>query len=176
MGVGASGWELDGRLLDVLEQLDAPFERVEQGAYVVTLHGVRRPSTRVWLLAGLRAVDVEAFVVHVVEDGCPDPSLLHRHLLQRNLALRWVRYGLDEVGDVFLTGSVPLPLVDAETLDVVLGEILSLLERDQDTLLRLTYSGRLIGNAALQAKALTDGSGRRAAGSHLRDVRRDSRR
>ncbi len=109
-------------------------------------------------------------------DGCPDPSLLHRHLLQRNLSLRWVRYGLDKVGDVFVAGSVPLAMVDGETLDVVLGEILSLLERDQDTLLRLAYSGRLVGNAALQAKALTDGSGRRAAGSSLRDVRRDSRR
>jgi hypothetical protein len=176
VSVGASGWELDARLLAVLESLDVPFERVEVGAYVVTLEGVRRPSTRVWLLAGLRAVDVEAFVVHVVPDGCPDPSLLHRHLLQRNLALRWVRYGLDEVGDVFVTGSVPPALVDAATLDVVLGEILALLERDQDTVLRLAYSGRLAGDAALQAKALTDGSGRRAAGSHLRDVTRDSRR
>ena len=176
MSVGAPGWELDARLLAVLESLDVPFERVEVGAYVVTLHGVRRPSTRVWLLAGLRAVDVEAFVVHVVPDGCPDPALLHRHLLQRNLGLRWVRYGLDEVGDVFLTGSVPRQVVDADTLDVVLGEVLAVLELDQQTLLRLAYSGRLALDEALAAKAFTDGSGRRAAGSHLRDVTRDSRR
>ena len=63
---------------------------------------------QVWLLAGAQAVAVEAFVLHVLPGRCPDPSPLHRHLLTRNLRLRGVHYGLDDVGDVFLTGSVPL--------------------------------------------------------------------
>jgi hypothetical protein len=53
-------WQLDGVLLDALSSLGAPFERVEAGAYVVTLHGRRRPRTLVWLLAGEQAVAVEA--------------------------------------------------------------------------------------------------------------------
>ena len=80
-----------------------------------------------WLLAGTQAVAVEAFVLHVLPAACPDPSRLHRHLLARNLRLRGVHYGVDDVGDLFVTGSVPLAAVDAEQIDRVLGEVLELL-------------------------------------------------
>ena len=169
-------WELDGELHALLDAAGAEVERVEAGAYVVTLRGGRRPTTRVWLLAGLRSVDIEAFVVHVVPDGCPDPAALHRHLLLRNPGLRWVRYGLDEIGDVFLTGSLPLHALDADSLDAVLGEVLSLLERDHETLLRLAYGDRLAADAALAAKVRADGAGRRPAGTAIQGPWRDVRR
>ena len=169
-------WRLDGVLLDVLAELCAQFERVEAGAYLVTLHGRRRPTTQVWLLAGAQAVAVEAFVMHVLPGQCPDPSPLHRHLLARNLRLRGVHYGLDDVGDVFLTGSVPLEAVTAEHLDRVLGEVLDLLERDAETLLHLVYGARVVDDAALASKVRYDGAGRRPAGTPLEDPRRDARR
>ena len=89
-------WQLDGQLLDVLAELEVLFERVEAGAYVLTLVGARRPSTLVWLIAGEQAVSVEAFVMHVVDVA--DPAPLHRYLLARNLRLRDVHFGLDDVG------------------------------------------------------------------------------
>ena len=64
-------WQLDGRLLDALTELGAPFERVEAGAYLVELAG----RARVWLIAGEQAVAVEAFVLHLIEVA--DPALLH---------------------------------------------------------------------------------------------------
>ena len=75
-------WRLDGVLLDLLTSLGAPFERVEAGAYVVSLVGRRRRSTLVWLIAGEQAVAVEAFVLHVIGEPA---GPLHRHLLARNL-------------------------------------------------------------------------------------------
>jgi hypothetical protein len=169
-------WDLDGRLLELLDDLGVELERVGIAAYLVTLRGSRRPSTRVWLVGRARSVDVEAFVVHVVPDGCPDPSALHRHLLSRNLGLRYVRYGLDDVGDVFLTGALPLEALTATSLDAVLGEVLALLERDQDALLRLGYGDRLAHDGALRAKVLSDGAGRRPASTSGRELRRDLRR
>jgi hypothetical protein len=169
-------WRLDGVLLDVLTGLGAPFERVEAGAYLVTLHGQRRPSTRLWLLAGAQAVTVEAFVLHVLPDSCPDPSRLHRHLLTRNLRLRGVHYALDDVGDLFLSGSLPLPAVTADDLDRLLGEVLQLLERDQEVLLELAYGPQTARDRALAAKLGYDGAGRRPAGTPDWAPRRDPRR
>jgi hypothetical protein len=168
-------WRLDGVLLDALTALGAPFERVEAGAYLVTLHGRRRPTTQVWLLAGEQAVAVEAFVLHVLPGHCADPAPLHRHVLARNLRLRGVHYGLDEVGDLFLTGSVPLGAVDAEHLDRVLGEVLDLLERDAEVLLELAY-GPALDEPALASKVRYDGAGRRPAGTPEWAPRRDARR
>ena len=175
---GASGtvWRLDGVLLDALSALGAPFERVAAGAYVVTLHGRRRPSTLVWLVAGEQALAVEAFVLHLIEPGAAELVRLHRHLLARNLRLRGVHFGVDDVGDLFLTGSLPLGAVDEVGVDRVLGEVLQLLEDEQDALVALAYGDRLRGDPALAAKVLADGAGRRPAGTPdwapHRDVRR----
>lgn len=169
-------WRLDGVLLDVLSELGAAFERAEAGAYVVHLAGRRRPSTLVWLVAGEQAVAVEAFVMHVIPDACPDPSRLHRHLLGRDLRLRSVHFGLDDVGDVFLTGSLPPAAVDLTGVDRVLGEVLQTLEDEQDALLSLAYGTRLTADPALAAKVLADGAGRRPAGTPDWAPRRDVRR
>ncbi len=171
-------WRLDGLLLDALAALGAPFERVEAGAYVVALAGRRRARTWVWLLAGEQAVAVEAFVVHVVEAGLVDGgrAALHRHLLARNLRLRGVHFGTDDVGDVFLSGSLPLSAVDEGGLDRVLGEVLQLLEDEQDALVARAYGDRLERDPSLAAKVLADGAGRRPAGTPDAAPRRDVRR
>jgi len=162
----------------VLSELGAPFERVEAGAYVVVLSGRRRRSTLVWLIAGEQAVAVEAFVMHVVTGAGEDPARLHRHLLGRNLRLRDVHFGLDDVGDVFLTGSLPLDAVPDPVLlvDRVLGEVLQTLEDEQDALLAVAYGDRLDTDEALAAKVLADGAGRRPAGTPPEAPHRDVRR
>lgn len=171
-------WELDGRLLTLLTGLGVPFERAEAGAYVVELHGLRRPRTWLWLIAGEQSVAVEAFVMHViaVPDGVTDAGPLHRHLLRRNLGLRRVHYATDDVGDLFLTGSLPHEALSEEGLDAVLGEVLSLLETDGPKLQALGYGDRLARDEALAAKVRADGAGRRPAGTPSWAPRRDARR
>ncbi len=169
-------WQLDGQLLDVLTGIGAELERVEVGAYLVTLRGTRRRTTLVWLLAGEQAVAVEAFVMHVVPDACADPAALHRHLLARNLRLRDVHFGTDEVGDVFLTGSLAHSAVTSAGLDRLLGELWQLLEDEQDRLVALAYGHQLASDEALGHKVLADGAGRRPAGTPEWGPHRDARR
>ncbi len=165
---------LDGVLLDVLSDLGVALERVEAGAYVVTLPGAHGRATLVWLVAGEQSVAVEAFVLHLID--VPDPGPLHRWLLARNLRLRTVCFGLDDVGDVFLTGSLPHAGVDAATVDRVLGEVVQLVDEGTPALLRLAYGDRLATDEALSAKVLADGAGRRPAGTPDGAPRRDVRR
>jgi hypothetical protein len=157
-------WDLDGRLLEVLAGLGAELERVELGAYLVTVRG--RRTTHVWLIAGEQAVTVEAFVMHVLEGA--DTGALHRHLLRRNLSLRGVHFALDEVGDLFLAGSLSLADVTPAGVDRLLGEVWELMESTR--LEELAYPG------GAPAKALLDGAGRRPAGTPDRAPRRDPRR
>ena len=134
------------------------------------LHGSRRPSTLVWLIAGEQAVAVEAFVLHLVDVA--DPAPLHRYLLARNLRLRDVHFGVDDVGDVFLSGSIS----DLQHVDRVLGEVLQLLEESSAAIAQLAYGDRLADDPALASKVLADGAGRRPAGTPERAPRRDVRR
>ena len=167
-------WELDGRLLSLLTGLGVPFERVEAGAYLIELHGVRRPRTLLWVIAGEQALALEAFVMHMI--AVPDAGPIHRHMLRRNLGLRTVHYAVDDVGDLFLVGSLPHDALHEGGLDGVLGEVLALLETDGPRLQALAYGDRLDADEALAAKVRADGAGRRPAGTPDRAPRRDVRR
>ena len=166
-------WELDGRLLTLLTDLAVPFERVEAGAYVVELHGARRPRTLLWVIAGEQALQLEAFVMHMID---ADVARVHGHLLRRNLGLRTVHYAVDDVGDLFLVGSLPHEALHEGGLDGVLGEVLSLLESDGPKLQALAYGDRLDADEALAAKVRADGAGRRPAGTPEWAPHRDVRR
>ena len=167
-------WELDGRLLGLLSGLGVLFERVEAGAYVVELHGSERPRTWLWLVAGEQAVALEAFVLHLTVEA--DHAAVHRHVLRRSLGLRAVHYALDDVGDLFLVGSLAHEAVHEQGLDRVLGEVLELLDRDARVLPALAYGDRLALDPALAAKVRADGAGRRPAGTPERAPHRDVRR
>ena len=169
-----SVWDVDGALLGALTDLGVELERVGVGAYLVTLRGARRPVSPVWLIAGEQAVTVEAFVVHLLEDSAV--AAVHRHVLRRNNALRGVHYGTDEVGDLFLTGSLSLADVTPVGVDRLLGELWQLLEDDYPTVLSLAYGDRLALDPALSAKVRADGAGRRPAGTPDWAPHRDARR
>lgn len=157
----------DQRLLDVLADLETEFERVEAGAYLVTLRLPAR-ALHVWLIAGEQDVAVEAFVVHVLAGADAVPA--HAHLLAANRLLRGVHYCLDEVGDVFLVGSLSLADLTVEGVDRLLGEVAATFARDLPRLLRTLYGSEV------PDKALLDGAGRRAAGVPDHAPRRDARR
>jgi hypothetical protein len=146
----------------VLADLGVETERVDAGAYLVTLAAGRS----VWLLEGEQAVTVEAFVLHVLPGA--DAAALHRHLLFRNRLMRGAHYALDEVGDVFLCGS--LTRVSPQSVDRLLGELWQTLSEDLDRLLALAYG------TDVPEKALLDGAGRRMAGTPDWAPRRDARR
>lgn len=124
------------------------------------VHLVRFRDRWVYLVEGEHDVRLEVFVLHVL-DGA-DAARLHAQLLFRNRELRHVHYCVDEVGDVFVVGSL-----QADELDAVLGELWHLLGED---LARIAYG------AAVPDKALLDGAGRRMAGTPVGAPRRDVRR
>lgn len=157
---------LDGRLLDALEGHE--LERVCAGAYLVTLRGRHRRTSLVWLIAGEQAVTVEVFVMHVLEGAAAGE--LHRLLLLRNRWLRGVHFSTDEVGDVFLTGSLSLSDVGTDGVDRLLGEVWQLLEDIFPSLLTAAYPD------GPPDKALLDGAGRRPAGTPASAPHRDARR
>jgi hypothetical protein len=103
---------------------------------VVELPGERKLKTTTILTIGEHSVRVEAFV-------CRNPDENHegvyRFLLKRNRRLYGVAYTLDNVGDIYLVGRMPLASVDADEIDRVLGQVLEAVDSDFNTLLELGF-------------------------------------
>ena len=106
------------------------------GEFVVQLPGETKLWTTVSLLVGDRALSASAFVVRRPDEN---HEAFYRWLLTRNARLPGVAFALDRLGDVFLVGRLPLEGVTPDTVDGLLGAILSVVDSAFNELLVLGF-------------------------------------
>jgi hypothetical protein len=106
------------------------------GEVVVELPGERKLRVTVSLLIG-RRLSATAFVVRRPDEN---HEAFYRRLLRRNVRLPGVAFGLDDLGDVYLTGSLPLQGVTEDSLDDLLGAILATVDGSFNELLSLGFA------------------------------------
>ncbi len=97
------------------------FEVTGEHGFVVVLPGEQKLRTTVSLDCSTESLTVNAFVVRHPDEN---EAEVHRWLLERNRRIFGLAYALDQHGDVFLVGSLPLAGVDAENLDRLMGAVL----------------------------------------------------
>ncbi|MFJ5264222.1 YbjN domain-containing protein [Streptomyces sp. NPDC088387] len=122
---------------DVLKDDDIEWESPEPGHYVVKLPGTRKLSTTVSLIVGRHSLSLNAFVVRHPDENEP---AVHRWLLERNLKLYGVGYAVDPLGDIYVTGRLPLSVVTPDGVDRLLGQVLETADGDFNTLLELGFA------------------------------------
>jgi hypothetical protein len=106
------------------------------GEYVVELPGEAKLRTAVSLLVGDRALSASAFVMRRPDEN---HAAFYRWMLTRNSRLPGVAFALDRLGDVFLVGRVPLGAVTVDTLDELLGAMLTASDGSFNDLLALGF-------------------------------------
>ncbi|NUT32958.1 MAG: YbjN domain-containing protein [Hamadaea sp.] len=121
----------------LLDELGVGHERSPQGAYVVVLPGTHKLKTTVNLLPGEHALRVEAFVIRHPDEN---HEAVWAWLLRRNARLYGVAFSIDQAGDIYLTGRLPLHAVTAAELDRILGAVLSASDESFDVLLELGFA------------------------------------
>ncbi len=94
-----------------LTSLELGFERPRPGAFLVRLEGQHKLATMTWLVAGEHSLGVEAFFCRRPDEN---HEAFYRFLLERNGRMYGVHFTLDPVGDVYLTGRLPLCAVSAD--------------------------------------------------------------
>src|SRR5271167_533711 len=109
-------------IASVLDGLGLPYEHPEPDAYLVKLQGTHKLATMTWLAAGQHSLQVEAFFCRQPDENHAD---FYRFLLTRNARMYGVHFALDKIGDVYLTGRLPLVSVTEDELDRLLGCVLA---------------------------------------------------
>ena len=105
-----------------LIELGLSFENPRPGAYLIKLEGQHKLATMTWLVTGQHSLGVEAFFCRQPDEN---HAAFYRFLLERNGRMYGVRFTLDPVGDVYLTGRLPLSAVSTADIDRLLGCVLS---------------------------------------------------
>lgn len=106
------------------------------GEVVVQLPGEHKLRTTVSLLVGDHSLSVSAFVVRRADENHEE---VYRWMLERNTRLYGIAFALDPLGDVYLVGRLPLAAVTPQTVDALLGAVLSTADSSFDELLALGF-------------------------------------
>jgi hypothetical protein len=121
----------------VLQESELDFAEPQPEQFFVKLPGTHKLFTNCWLVVGQHGLLVEAFVCRKPDENHDD---FHAWLLRRNSKMFAVSFALDQVGDVYLVGRLPLPSVTADEVDRILGSVLQYADESFDTLLEIGFA------------------------------------
>jgi len=103
-----------------LSELDLDWAESAPGLFSVSLPGTRKLVTDCALHVGKHGLNVRAFVARNPDEN---HAGVYRWLLERNLKLHGICFAVDALGDIYLTGSVPVELVTRGQVDRLLGAV-----------------------------------------------------
>ena len=145
---------LDDVIAATLADLELTYERTKPGSFLVTLVGEHRLKTMTWLVVGDHSLRVEAFFMRKPEEN---EAATYGFLLQRNARTYGVGFSCDVLGDVFLTGHLPLAAISAEEVDRLLGCVLEYADGTFDAAVQLGFAGSIDRERAYRAKLVAQG-------------------
>ena len=119
-----------------LAELGLDYENPRPGAYLVKLAGQHKLATMTWLTVAAHSLHVEAFFCRQPDENHAD---FYRFLLTRNARMFGVHFALDKIGDVYLTGRLPLAAVTEDELDRLLGCVLAYSDESFDEALKIGF-------------------------------------
>lgn len=115
-------------------------EEPAPGTFVVTLPGERKLKTTCSLVVGAHSLSVNAFVARRPDEN---HEAVYRWLLERNTKMYAVAFALDHLGDIYLSGRLPLAAVTAEEVDRLLGAVLEYADSAFNTILELGFASSI---------------------------------
>ena len=119
-----------------LDSAGLEFESPKPGTYVVVLPGTHKQRTTVSLVLGDHSLSINAFVARNPDEN---HDAVYRWLLERNRRLYAVAFAIDHLGDIYLTGRLPLQAVTPDELDRVMGTVLDASDGSFNTILELGF-------------------------------------
>lgn len=132
--------ELDEIVRRTLDERGLTYDRTELGSFLVKLEGSHKLATMTWLVVGDHSLLVEAFFIRKPDEN---QEAFYHWLLERNARMFGVAYSLDHLGDVYITGRLPLIAVDPDEIDRLLGCVLTYADEHFETALELGFGSSI---------------------------------
>ena len=120
-----------------LQDSELDWVESDEGVFDVVLPGERKLTTPCRLDVGDHALGVHAFVCRKPDENHEG---VYRWLLEHNMRMFGVAFGLDAAGDIFLDARLPLAAATSEEVDRLLGVVLSYADESFNTILELGFA------------------------------------
>ncbi len=128
-------------VIAALGEVELSWQQRSAWLFSVQLPGVAKLSTDCAVEVGQHTLSLRAFVVRNPDEN---HEAVFRWLLERNLRLAGVGFGVDAVGDIFLTARLALESVSETEVDRLLGVISATADASFNTLLGLGFASSIV--------------------------------
>lgn len=119
------------------QQID--FEK-NGNAFLVTLPGEKKLQTHCALVIGDHSLSINAFVIRKPDEN---EAAVHHWCMSKNASMYGLAYAINELGDIYLVGRLPLDVVNPQELDRVLGSVLQYSDSAFNPLLELGFANAI---------------------------------
>jgi hypothetical protein len=125
---------------DFLLSHDLDFEKSNAKTFMVTLPGEKKLQTHCALIVGDHSLMVSAFVIRKPDENEAD---VHHWCMTKNASMYGVAYAINELGDIYLVGRLPLAAVNEVELDRLLGSVMQYADSSFNPLLELGFANAI---------------------------------
>ena len=115
------------------------FEKSEN-SFLVTLPGDKKLQTHCALIIGDHSLSINAFVIRKPDEN---EAAVHHWCMSKNASMYGLAYAINELGDIYLVGRLPLDAVNAQELDRILGAVLQYSDSAFNPLLELGFANAI---------------------------------
>lgn len=125
---------------EFLDSHDLDYERRDEQTFLVTLPGEKKLQTHCALVVGDYSLSVNAFVMRKPDENA---EKVFEWCLKRNASMYGVAFAINELGDLYLVGRLPLQAINEQEIDRLLGSVLQHADSSFNPLLELGFASSI---------------------------------
>jgi len=122
---------------EFLSSHDLEFDKPNENSFFITLPGEKKLETHCALIIGDHSLTISAFVIRKPDSNA---AAVHEWMLKQNGGMYSVAYAINDLGDIYLVGRLPLTAVTEQEIDRILGAVLQYSDSSFNVLLEMGFA------------------------------------
>jgi hypothetical protein len=126
-------------IADYLQSAGIDFEQ-DKNTFLVTLQGEKKLQTHCALIVGDHSLSINAFVIRKPDEN---EALVHHWCMTKNAGMYGLAFAINQLGDIYLVGRLPLAAVNEKEIDRLLGSVLQYSDSSFNPLLEIGFTNAI---------------------------------
>ena len=125
---------------EFLDSHDLEYDQKDSNTFLITLPGEKKLQTHCALIVGDHSLSINAFVIRKPDENI---GAVHAWCMSKNAGMYGIAFAINELGDIFLVGRLPLAAVNDREIDRLVGAVLQYSDSSFNPLLELGFANSI---------------------------------
>jgi hypothetical protein len=126
-------------IADFLRSEGIDFE-ADGNSFLITLKGEKKLQTHCAMIVGDHSLSINAFVIRKPDEN---EDQVHHWCMTKNASMYGLAFAINQLGDIYLVGRLPLDAVNPKELDRILGSVLQYSDSSFNPLLEIGFANAI---------------------------------